>query len=528
MQPVLNVEDVRLVEQQLADAGVSLYELMDRAGAAASGEVMRVEDAHTVVVLAGYGNNGGDGWVAARALKNRGYEVTVVTPIAPEEIGSDLAHSAAEFAEHAFVNVVVTPSWEQLTDLLATADVALDAMLGTGFHGAPKEPFDMWIECLNASGAFVVSADVPSGLNAQTGRAPGAVVCADVTVTMICAKPGLLADDGRDVCGRIVVAPLDAQVGTLASDAEPLVWTCDVDDYADVLAVPPASSDKFSRGSVLVVGGSARFVGAPIMAARAAARAGAGYVTLAVPEPVVPAAQAHLLEVPVVGMPCDRLRGAFAAGARESVIDLARKADAVVAGPGMTVSDATKDVVWGLLQTDAPLVLDADALNCLARLANGQLDAFPELVRRRSALVLTPHRRELGRLVGLSDDPPATLRDAVEAARRIVWAVGGTEVCVVAKGSATACVGVNMAALPTPGPPALATAGSGDVLAGVMGAALARSARTIDYDNLPLLCALACETHGRAGTIAQERFGSFGVMAGDVADVVGLAADSFF
>lgn len=526
MQPVLNVEDVRSLEQALTREGVSLAELMRRAGAAAAQEIARLEDVKRVVVLAGFGNNGGDGWVAAERLQSRGYDVQVVTPIEPEQVRSDLAHVVAVAAQRANVAYVVSPPREQLDEILSTADVVLDAMLGTGFHGEPRAPFDIWIDCLNASGARVVSVDVPSGLSAQTGRANGVAVVADETITMLCLKPGLLTDEGRDVTGAITVAPLAEQTERLVVEADPVAWRAEVGDYLDVMVPPSSAVDKFTRGSVLVVGGSARFAGAPIMAARAAARSGAGYVTLAVPEPVATIAQSQLAEIPVVGLPFDPQRGSFAADAREQIEELVGKSSAVVAGPGMTVNASTMAVVAGLLQCDVPLVLDADALNCLAKLTTGRLDSFPELIRRKSPLVLTPHHRELGRLVGLADEPPETLSAALEASRRIVWAEGGSEVCVVAKGSATACVGVDIALLPKPGPAALATAGSGDVLAGIMGGVLARSAGKLEGDSLPLLCAMACEIHGYAGAIAAERYGSFGVMAMDVVDAVGLACDA--
>lgn len=526
MQPVLNVEDVRHLEQALTREGVSLSELMRRAGSAAAQEVASQEDAKNVVVLAGFGNNGGDGWVAADRLKTRGYKVQVVTPVEPDQVRSDLAHVVATAAERANVPFVVSPPRERLEEILSTADVVLDAMLGTGFVGEPRAPFDIWIDCINSCPAHVISVDVPSGLSAQTGRASGAVVVADETITMLALKPGLLADEGRDVTGAITVAPLAEQTERLVLEADPVAWRVDLEDYLDVMVPPSSAIDKFTRGSVLVVGGSTRFAGAPILAARAAARAGAGYVTLAVPEPMAPIAQSQLAEIPVVGLPFDPQRGSFAADARERIEELANKSSAVVAGPGMTVNASTMAVVAGLLQCDVPLVLDADALNCLAKLTTGRLDSFPELIRRNSPLVLTPHHRELGRLVGLADEPPETLSAALEASRRIVWAEGGSEVCVVAKGTATACVGVDIALLPKPGPAALATAGSGDVLSGIMGGMLAKSAGKLDSDHLPLLCAMACEVHGYAGAIAAERYGSRGVMAGDVADAVGLACDA--
>lgn len=526
MQPVLNVEDVRQVEEALTGVGVSLSELMRRAGAAAAQEVARMDNVSSVVVLAGFGNNGGDGWVAAERLKAQGLSVKVVTPLEPERVESNLAHVVAVGAQRAGVEFEVSPPRERLEELLEGADVILDALLGTGFHGEPRAPFDIWIDCINASGVRVVSVDVPSGLSAQSGHAPGACVMADITVTMLSLKPGLLSDEGRDVCGAIVVAPLAEQTEGLVLEADPVAWRVEVEDYIEVTVPPLTAVDKYSRGTVLVVGGSTRYPGAAILAAQAAARAGAGYVTLAVPEPVVPIAQAHLVEIPVLGLPYDPQHGSFAADAREELSRLAARSSAVIAGPGMTVNTSTMTVVAGLLHCDVPLVLDADALNCLAQLTTGRLDRFPELIRRSSPLVLTPHRRELGRLVGRAEDPPSSLADALEAARRIVWAEGGNEVCVVAKGTATACVGVDIALLPKPGPASLATAGSGDVLAGIMAASLARGAGRFDGESLPLMCALACEIHGYAASIAAEIVGTRGIMALDVANAAGLAIDT--
>ena len=523
MQPVLNIEDIRAVERRLSDAGVSVSELMHRAGGAAAQEVMHLGDVSRVVVLAGFGNNGGDGWVAAEDLKTSGVDVRVVTPCEPENLHGDLAPMVARAAIESGVKYLVGPSRDELDQLLGAADVVLDAMLGTGFHDAPVAPLSIWIDALNSSGARVVSVDVPSGLSAQTGRAPGAVVVADVTITMLALKPGLLSDDGRDVCGSIVVAPLAEQTAKLVYEADPVAWRCETADYIDVLQPPTCVVDKYTRGSVLVVGGSTRFPGAAIMAAKAAARAGAGYVTLAVPEPVANLARTHLLEIPVVGLPADA-DGTFSNAARAQVAELAARRSAVLVGPGMCVTGGTVGVVSTLLEGKTPLVVDADGLNSIARLTNNALDEFPELLRRSAPLVLTPHRRELGRLVGLTGDAsPDTLTSALDAARRVVWADGGSEIVVVAKGTATACVGVEVALLPKPGPACLATAGSGDVLAGIMAGLLSRGVET---ENLPTLTALACEVHGCAASIAQERFGSRGVMAADIIDSVGVALDA--
>ena len=246
-------------------------------------------------------------------------------------------------------------------------------------------------------------------------------------------------------------------------------------------------------------------------------------MTLAVPELVANLARTHLLEIPVVGLPADA-DGTFSNAARAQVAELAARRSAVLVGPGMCVTGGTVGVVSTLLEGKTPLVVDADGLNSIARLTNNALDEFPELLRRSAPLVLTPHRRELGRLVGLTGDAsPDTLTSALDAARRVVWADGGSEIVVVAKGTATACVGVEVALLPKPGPACLATAGSGDVLAGIMAGLLSRG---IETENLPTLTALACEVHGCAASIAQERFGSRGVMAADIIDSVGVALDA--
>ena len=521
MQPVLNIDDIKRVEVDLTRVGVSVSELMHRAGCAVAQEVLEL-GASNVVVFCGMGNNGGDGWVCAEALLSRGVSVKAVSPIEIDQLPGDLARQVAQSAARSGVPVVVGPSREEVNEALADADTVVDCMLGTGFRGKVRTPFDIWIDCINASSARVVSVDVPSGLSAQSGLAEGGCVFADMTVTMIALKPGLLADTGRDACGVIVVAPLAEQTERLVVEADPVAWRTDLADYLSVVSEPSAAQDKFSRGSVLVVGGSSRFIGAPIMAARAAARAGAGYVTLAVPATIVPIVQSHLLEVPVVGLPCD-VDGVLTADAAEKVVALAEHNAATLIGPGMRVAGGPVACVSALLRSECPLVVDADGLNCLARLTENNITEFPDLTRREAPLILTPHRKELGRLVGRADNPPASLEEQLECAREIIWTDGGSDLVVVAKGSATGCVGVDKAVLPKPGPSALATAGSGDVLAGMMASYLAQShGAALD---LPLMAALVCEVHGYAGTLAVEAYGTRGVVAGDLIDRIGLAAD---
>lgn len=524
MQPVLNIQDIRRTEEALVKCGVSISELMHRAGAAVAQEVQNLSEAQSAVVLVGFGNNGGDGWVCAELLSEAGFEVCVVSPVAPDAIPSDLARVMAKSAEKQGIPIVVGPPRTELEQLLEAADVVVDAMLGIGLKNAPAAPFDIWIEAVNASRCRVISADVPSGLSAQTGIAPGACIVADLTVSMLALKPGLLADHGRDTAGSIVVAPLAKQTERLVEDADPVAWRSELPDYSSIIEPPSTVCDKYTRGSVLVVGGSSRFPGAAVLCAQSACRAGAGYVTMAVPAPIASAVQIQNPHIPVVPVAADE-RGMFSSEAKDTVIALAMRASAVVVGPGLRVSSATAALCSALLNVNVPLVMDADALNCLARLTTNRLDSFPELIRRQAPLVLTPHRRELGRLMGLPQTPPETLTSALEAARRIVWTEGGNEICVVAKGTATACVSVEAALLPTPGPAALATAGSGDVLSGIIGSLIAQKS-PFDLSDLPLICAFACEIHGEAARRAVEKYGQRGVVSPDLICELGLAADS--
>ena len=524
MQPVLNVEDVKQVELHLQDVGVSISELMHRAGIACAREVLNLEACTSVCVMCGFGNNAGDGWVAAKYLHSKGVKVQVVTPVALDDLQGDLVRMCAKSADAAGVPILVAPPKSQLETLLLDSDVVIDALFGTGFRGRMREPFSIWISCMNECGSYIVSIDVPSGLSAQTGLSCGACVMANLTVVMLALKPGLLSDEGRDVCGSIIVAPLAEQTEYLVREADPVAWRLDAEDYADVLPHSSKACDKYSRGSVLVVAGSTRYPGAAMLAARAACRGGAGYVTLAVPEPIAHLVQSQLLDVPVVALPATP-DGVFAQEATAPLSERAKRHKSVLVGPGMRVSSSTVHVVSSLLADNCPLVIDADGLNCLARLTSNRLDSFPEIIRRHAPLMLTPHRKELARLVGLTDTPPQTLSALMEAARRIVWADGGSELVVVAKSSATACVATDVCLLPKPGPVALATAGSGDVLGGLLAALLARV--KVSNDDLPLLAALACEIHGQAAVLAQRRFGTTGVMAHDVADELGRSMDAF-
>lgn len=534
MQPVLNVRDVPGLEAAIEQRGVDAAELMRRAGTVVAQQAMREVDQGAVVVLCGPGNNGGDGWVAADYLAGHGLEVNVVTAAEPSLTRSAAAHQAAQRACTVGIPVHVAPDYEELAALLVEADVVIDAVFGTGFKGVMSEPFDMWVEVVDDYfEGMVLSVDVPSGINAATGEAEGPFFQADTTLTMFALKPGLIAGLGKQASGQLVVASLvgdDEGSEELADTAG--AYLLGEADYLDALPERDEFADKYGHGRVLVVAGSTRFPGAAIMAAKAAARSGAGYVTLAVPAPVVPIAQAHLLSIPVVGLPAAQ-DGTFEAAAAQELSNLVAKADCVLAGPGMGTSFGAGEVVRALIASSAPLVLDADALNVAASICLGNADVHPNALRREAPLVLTPHARELARLLGKEPGSICCLTDLMDAAQSLAWAVGSSNFAVVAK-AATSCVScIETTLVPKAGPSALGTAGTGDVLAGIVAGLLSQQVSDLGADevasaDLALMLAAALRIQARAADAAVKRVGSRGVIATDLIDLVGVAFDDVY
>lgn len=517
MKPILSTEEVRRLEDIIEREGTSKAELMEHAGEFVAA-VAQEYDPKEVVVLTGFGNNGGDGWVAADILQQRGAHVTVATPVGPSEVPSALARHVARRTSGRDVEVVVGPSRDELADLLSGADLVIDAILGTGFHGQLRPPFSIWIPTLNETATRVISVDVPSGLDSETGVVEDCCVRADKTATMIAPKIGLYSADAPQYVGELVCGELYDKLDEVIDDVDHAAEIVEAADLVEFLEPLPATVNKYSRGSVLVVAGSARYPGAAMMAAKAAARAGAGYVAVAAPDACANLIRMALPSVPVIAIPSDS-RGSFGAAARQVVCETAKKYDCVLCGPGMTTASGCMQVVSGLLELDVPLILDADALNCLSRLAIDGIDKTPELYRREAPLILTPHHRELSRLVG--DLPVDDLGTAIDAAQRVVWAVGSDNLVVVAKGATTAVVGVERVLMPMSGPASLATAGSGDVLAGILAGTVATTHGEVE--RWELLASYAVAVHSYTGFAAAAEYGERCVIATDLIDLIGEA-----
>ncbi len=501
MYRVLTAAEARAVEElAVAEQGVSLVTLMQAAGAAVAREIAERVPEGDIVVLAGPGNNGGDGWVAARELHTGGRTASVLSVRGPDE----LSGAAAEAARDAIAAGVPwsAPADSPTAQTLGDAAGVVDALLGIGASGALREPLAAWVEAANASGAYLLAVDAPTGIDADTGTAVGAVIEADCTVTFTAPKRGLLVYPGAGFAGEIVVADIGIEPSLANVAAAPEIWTAD--EYAALLPLPAPDAHKDSRGRVLVIAGSGTYPGAAVLAARGAMRAGAGYVTLAVPQAVVATAHAHLLAVPVVGLPQGKTQ-AFASAAASKLVQMSREYDAVVLGPGLTLADGAVATARSIVaDTNVPLVIDADALNAL-------VDAQGLIASRKAPTVLTPHPGELGRLLGTSGT--AVQRDRIAASA----ALATRNVAVMLKGAGTVISGAGRQVINVSGTPALATAGTGDVLSGITGAFLAQGLAPLEAG------ALAAYVHGRAGEAAASELTPICVTAEDVPEYLPVA-----
>jgi NAD(P)H-hydrate epimerase len=481
-----------LDEWAIGERGIPGLELMERAGKGLSDVVVESVPEGPIVVVCGKGNNGGDGFVAARLLRERGRDVRVLTLAPLDELQGDARTNCERLPGP-------PPEPFDRSALVGAAGV-VDAIFGTGFAGAPREPALSAIEAINASGrdAVVVACDVPSGVNASTGEVEGAAVTARATATFHAAKPGLWIAPGKAHAGEVRVIDIGIPDG---GPFEPSIGLIG-DGVTEGIPRRGSDSTKFAAGSVLVCGGSTGLTGAPCLAAEAAMRAGAGYVTALVSASLNMIFESRLLEVMTVPLP--DASGALVSSGVEQALTRSMRVQSLVLGPGLGREHETQLFARELARrAELPLLLDADGLNAHA----GLLD---ELAQRSEPTVMTPHAGELGRL--LEQDSGEVQAHRLEAARR---AAARAHAVVVLKGDDTIVadpegrVGINRG-----GAPALATAGTGDVLSGVIGAYLAKR-----MDPFHAACA-GVFVHAAAGRLAGTSIGPEGVIARDVIELL--------
>ena len=419
LEPLYTAAEMRAAEERYPG---TVEELMERAGQAVAQHALEdFGNAQSFTVVCGGGSNGGDGRVAARLLEEAGRGVRVVDAN-PEDEEKDLGDP----------------------------DVVIDALFGTGFEGEPRPGAARLIEEINDLGAPVLSIDLPSGVDASTGEVAGAAVDADLTVTFHGEKVGHYVTPGAFLAGYIEVA----DIGLQPTETENARVTRSI---LELLPRRRPEGNKYESGHVVVAGGSPGMTGAPCLSALAAFSADAGYVTLAGPEPALPVFESHVLEAVKRPLPTDA-EGLVAEDAASVVLELAGKAGALAVGPGLGRSDGTKAFV-NRLASEAPLpvVIDGDGLWAL------EPGNWP------APRVLTPHSGELGRLIG--EESSWVDAHRVAAVRR---AVDRFACVVLLKGAGTLISASGSGVLVDGGHPTLATAGTGDVLTGIVAAFLSK------------------------------------------------------
>lgn len=500
---------MRELDRQAAETGgISSLELMERAAEALTEkalEYLERQSAPRAVVFCGPGNNGGDGAAAARLLHRAGVEVRAVLAGERDRMTPDCRTMEARLAEEGLRLEPFSDPDPGFAAWALGAGVFLDALLGIGLTRAVTGEFAAAVRMMNSAGIPVLSADIPSGVEADTGRILGSAVRASATVTFTCPQAGHFVGKGQLCTGDLTVASIGIPPALLDA-AEWDTWSVAPED----VRLPRRARDahKGSFGRVCILGGSVGFSGAPVLAARAAVRTGAGLVTLEVPAPIWPVAAQKLDVAMPYPLPAGG-DGALALDAAEPALSRIDASDAALIGPGLSRSGAAGDVVRAILScTERPVVLDADGINAL----EGHIDVLD--ARRGTATVLTPHDGEFARLGGdLSGG------DRLGAARAFAAAHG----CVlVLKGHRTITAFPDgMAFLNTTGNPGMAKGGSGDVLAGMIAALMAQG--------LPLRQAVPAAVclHGQAGDLAAEEFGEYGMSPTDLIEKIPLTTKRF-
>jgi hydroxyethylthiazole kinase-like uncharacterized protein yjeF len=452
--------------------------LMQRAASAVADEAARLAPEGPVAVIAGAGNNGGDGRIAAELLERRGIEVRLV-------------------------DLTVDPSDKDLRSRMAEAldgaALVVDAVFGFSLHGAPRPPATEAIAAIDAAarrGVPVLAVDVPSGVEAHSGHVHGEAVHSSVTLTFTAPKLGLAIEPGRSYAGDVVVVDIGIDPGLVEEAGQ--AYMPDISQIAALLPRRPVDCHKRSCGAVLVIAGSQGMTGSASMAAMAALRSGAGVVQVAVPESLVPVMETKLTEPIIVGLP-ETFGRSIDESALETVLDLAARFDVVALGPGLSLDDSTVAFVRGLVPAlDRPLVIDADGLNAL-------VGSTELLEARKSATVITPHPGEMARLA------TSTTKDVQHDRPGVARTAATDHGCIVVlKGAPTLTTDGTLIAVNPTGNPGMATMGAGDVLTGLIAGLMAQGLGAWDAS------VAGSWIHGASGDVARGRLTEYCLVASDI------------
>jgi hydroxyethylthiazole kinase-like uncharacterized protein yjeF len=457
------------------------------------------------VVICGRGNNGGDGYAMARYLNGAGMRVIVIVLAKLAGISGD-ALINLKIIKRMNLDIREVPShgeWKKICSCLSDCDYIIDGILGTGLNSSVRGYYGKVIEDVNSSGKPVMSIDIPSGLNADTGQVMGVAVRADLTVTFGFPKLGQMLFPGPDLVGRL--ARIDIGIPDIIADRVGGRYRMlEPDDFVDLLNEKRKDIHKGDRGHLLILAGSIGKTGAATLAALGALRAGAGLVTLGIPKSLNSILEAKLTEAMTAPLP-ETGDGTLSLKAKEEIYRLMEGKSALAIGPGLSTNPETSALIREIVAGcgGLPMVIDADGLNALA----GDRRAMKGLDKKK---ILTPHPGEMARLTGLKNSEVQI--DRVGTTSRFVEKHG---CCLVLKGARTLIAEPNGNIYLNPtGNPALSSGGAGDVLTGLISGFLARGWPLIDAANMGVYL------HGLAADLLAEDMGEAGVLAGELPDLI--------
>ncbi|MBI5854019.1 MAG: NAD(P)H-hydrate dehydratase [Nitrospirae bacterium] len=503
---ILTVAQMQALDRRtIVAAGIPGLTLMERAGTHVADLVREIRGSATdglTTIVCGKGNNGGDGLVAARLLAKRGITVQVVLLHDPAGVTGDAKVMWLRWKKGSGPRAtLISPTLDRLRSLLGKSLVVVDAILGTGLTSEVSGAYRAAIECMNECGRPIVAVDLPSGIHADTGAIMGVAVRATATVTLGHPKIGLFVGPGLDHAGIVRVG----DIGIPASLSDQVPSALGLLSQTDIARLVPdrrASSHKGTFGHAAIIAGSIGKTGAAALAAKAALRVGTGLVSVATPSGVNATLEAKVLEVMTVPMPETKAHTLSRTGL-DRLLTFVSSRTAAAIGPGLSTHPETVDLVQALIpRLEKPTVLDADALNALA----GKTRLLGE---SKAPLVLTPHPGEMARLV--DDATPESINaDRIGTAQRLASA---RDVIVVLKGARTIVARPDGEAAICPmGNAGMATAGTGDVLTGMIAGLMAQ--RLSPWD----AARVAVYLHGLAGDLAAAEMGQAGMIAGDLLD----------
>jgi hydroxyethylthiazole kinase-like uncharacterized protein yjeF len=522
---ILTAAEMREVDRLTTErCGIPSLTLMENAGRSVAEFIQeKLPDfkRRQILVFCGKGNNGGDGFVAARHLRKMGAKVVVYLFAEPRDVKGDAATNLKRWKQASGKIAIVRDSSDLNSPELALSDapIIVDALLGTGARGPVEGPLREIIDRVNFRADCVVSVDIPSGLNADTGGIDGAAIVADYTVTFTTSKRGFFFADGSRHTGSLIVRNIGSPPDLVEEVGEgQLRWSEPRDFQLFALRRKP-EGNKGDYGHALIVAGAVGKTGAAVLASWAALRVGAGLVTVAIPEPSLPVVASHTPEVMTEPLPATDAGTISLRGLENGRFDgITKGKRALGIGPGLSTNNETQEFIRAVVGKRAlPIVLDADGLNAFAGRA-------AELKKSQGMLGLTPHPGEMARLLGCDTKEVQARRVELALKSAADW-----NACVILKGHETVIASpTGQAYINSTGNPGMGTGGTGDVLTGMLAGLVAQFGQGLNQSTFADLLAFGVYLHGLAGDIAYADHYEAPLMASDLIHAIPRAYHHFY